>query len=184
MGIKTVRHPPYSPDLAPFDFWLFPKLRGCRFETIELMKEAVTEVIDMRTQVDFHWAFKKLLERYNECISAGGDYFKVNQSFMCVLSIKVPIWKKSGNLFNDPRIININFIFPSFMSDFSTYQFSYSNHFKKLKNDKKRNYPDFRYLRDLNEMLNWIIYSKQRNKYHRGLTLQDEPTWFIDFQVH
>ena len=27
MGIKTVPHPPYSPDLAPFDFWLFPKLR-------------------------------------------------------------------------------------------------------------------------------------------------------------
>ena len=27
-GIKTVRHPPCSPDLAPCDFWLFPKLRG------------------------------------------------------------------------------------------------------------------------------------------------------------
>ena len=33
MGIKTVPHPPYSPDLAPCDFWLFPKLRGCRYET-------------------------------------------------------------------------------------------------------------------------------------------------------
>ena len=29
-GHKTVRHPPYSPDLGPCDFWLFPKLRGCR----------------------------------------------------------------------------------------------------------------------------------------------------------
>ena len=28
MGIKTVRHPPHSPDLAPCDFWLFPKLIG------------------------------------------------------------------------------------------------------------------------------------------------------------
>ena len=46
MGIKTVVHPPYSPDLAPCDFWLFPKLRGCRYETIEEMKEAVTKVID------------------------------------------------------------------------------------------------------------------------------------------
>ena len=27
MGIKAVVHPPYSPDLAPSDFWLFPKLR-------------------------------------------------------------------------------------------------------------------------------------------------------------
>ena len=35
IGIKTVHHPPYSPDLAPCDFWLFPKLRSCRYETIE-----------------------------------------------------------------------------------------------------------------------------------------------------
>ena len=42
MGINTVLQPPYSPDLAPCDFWLFPKLkekrRGCRYETIEKMK--------------------------------------------------------------------------------------------------------------------------------------------------
>ena len=50
MGIKTFPHPPYSPDLAPCDFCLFPKLRGCRYETIEEMKEAVTKVIDMLTQ--------------------------------------------------------------------------------------------------------------------------------------
>ena len=48
MGIKTVPYPPYSPDLALYDFWLFPKLRGCRYETIEEMKEAVTKVIDTR----------------------------------------------------------------------------------------------------------------------------------------
>ena len=76
MGIKTVSQPPYSPDLAPCDFWLFPKLRGCRYETIEVMKEAVTKVIDTLTQEDFNGAFQKLLERYNICIAAGGDYFK------------------------------------------------------------------------------------------------------------
>ena len=106
MGIKTVPQPPYSPDLAPCDFWLFLKLRGCRYEIIEEMKEAVTKVIDTLTQEDFHGALPKLLERYNKCIAAGGDYFEGNfeGSFMCVLSIKVPIRKKSGNLFNDPRI--------------------------------------------------------------------------------
>ena len=57
MGINTVSHPPYSPDLAPCDFWLFPKLRGCRYETIEEMKEAVTKVIDTLTQDDFYGAF-------------------------------------------------------------------------------------------------------------------------------
>ena len=76
MGIKTILHPPDSPDLAPCDFWLFPKLRGCHYETIEEMKEAVTKVIDTLTQEDFHGAFEKLLEWYNKYIAAGGDYFE------------------------------------------------------------------------------------------------------------
>ena len=76
MGIKTVPHPPYSQDLALYDFWLFPKLRGCRYETIEDMKEAVTKVIDTLTQEDFNGTFQKFLEQYNKCILAGGDYFE------------------------------------------------------------------------------------------------------------
>ena len=78
MGIKTVPHPPYSPDLAPCDFCLFPKLRGCRYETIKEMKEAVTKVIDTLTQEDFHGVLQKLLERYNRCIALGGDYFEAD----------------------------------------------------------------------------------------------------------
>ena len=88
--------------------WLFPKLRGCHYEKIEEMKVAVTKVIDTLTQEDFHGAFQKLLERY-KCVAAGRDYFEGDKSFMCVLSIKVPIRKKSGNLFNDPRLC-INYV--------------------------------------------------------------------------
>ena len=69
------------------------------------MKEAVTKVIDTLIQEGFDGAFEKLLELY-KCITAGGDYFEVDLSFMSVLSIRVPIRKKSGNLFNDPRIYN------------------------------------------------------------------------------
>ena len=80
MGIKTVPHRPYSQDLAPCYFLLFPKLkeklRGCRYETIEEMKEAVMKVIDMLTQEDFHGTFQKMLEQYNKCIAAGEDYFE------------------------------------------------------------------------------------------------------------
>ena len=72
MGIKTLPRPPYSPDLAPCDFCLFPKLRGCRYVTIEEMKEAVTKIIDTLTQEDW----QKLLEQYNKCIAAGVDYFE------------------------------------------------------------------------------------------------------------
>ena len=63
MGTKTVLHPPYSPDFAAYDFWSFPKLTGCRYETIKEMKEDVTKVIDTLTQDDFHGALQKLLER-------------------------------------------------------------------------------------------------------------------------
>ena len=76
MGIKTVPHRPFSPDLAPCDFWLFPKLKGCRYETSEEMKEAVTKIIDTLTRENFHGAFQKLLERYKKCIAARGDYFE------------------------------------------------------------------------------------------------------------
>ena len=63
MGIKTVPQPPCSPDLVPYDFWLSRKLTGCRYETIKVVKEAVTKFIDTLTQEDFDGAFQKLLER-------------------------------------------------------------------------------------------------------------------------
>ena len=71
MGIKTVPQPPFSRDLVPYDFCLFPQLRGCRYETIEEMKEAVTKVIDTLTQE----AFQKLLKRY-KCMAVAEDYFE------------------------------------------------------------------------------------------------------------
>ena len=61
MGLKTIPHLAYSQDLAPCDFWLFPKPRGCRYETIEEMKEAVMKFIDTLKQEHFHGAFQKLL---------------------------------------------------------------------------------------------------------------------------
>ena len=69
-----------SPSLKsrPCSLWLllFPKLKGCHYETIEEMKEALMKVIDTLTQEDFHGAFQKLLEQYNKCIAAGGNYFE------------------------------------------------------------------------------------------------------------
>ena len=64
----------------------------------------MTKLIDTLTQEDFHDTFQKLLEQYNKCIAARGDYFEGDQSFIRVLSIKVIIPKKSGNLLKAPRI--------------------------------------------------------------------------------
>ena len=62
------------------------------------MKEAVTKVIDMLTQEDFHGAFQKLLERYNKCIVAGGDFFEGGLEFhVCTINksahTKKKVWK-------------------------------------------------------------------------------------------
>ena len=56
------------------------------------MKEAVRKVIDTLTREDFHGAFQKLLKRYKG-IAARRDYFEGYKSFMCELSIKVPLRK-------------------------------------------------------------------------------------------
>ena len=98
---------PIVQTLPPCDFCLFPKLRSCRYDAVEEMKEAVTKVIDTLTQEDFHGAFQKTLERYNKYIAAGGYYFEGDEIFMCVLSIKVPIRKKSGNLSYAPRTYSL-----------------------------------------------------------------------------
>ena len=100
MGINTIPQSSYSRDLAPSDFWLFPKLkeklRGCRYETIEEMKEAVMKVIDTLTQEDFHGAFQKLLERYSKCIAAGGDWLWKGLEFHVCTIIKSAHTKKKG----------------------------------------------------------------------------------------
>ena len=104
MGIKTVSHCPYSPDLALFlTFGHSLSSETVVYETTEEMKEAVKKDVDTLTQEYFDGAFQKLLERYNKCIAAGGAYFEGDLSFMCILSIKTPLRKMSGNLFNDPR---------------------------------------------------------------------------------
>ena len=62
-GHQDSSHPLYSPDLTSCDFWLFPKLRGCCYETIEEMKEAVTKLIETLKEENILGAFQKLLER-------------------------------------------------------------------------------------------------------------------------
>ena len=87
MGIKTVPHPPYSPDLAPCDFWLLPKLkenlRGNRYSTIEDMKEAVTRVLNTLTQEDFQGAFQKFWNGTTSAFMSEEDTLKGTRVF-CV----------------------------------------------------------------------------------------------------
>lgn len=79
-GFEPIRHPPYSPDLAPSDYFLFQelkkKLRGTRFSTLEDLKVSVSEHFDSKSQDYFSGGLFKLVERCHKCIQAGGEYFE------------------------------------------------------------------------------------------------------------
>ena len=105
MGIKTVHHPPYSPDLAPCDFCLFPKLRGCGYETIEEIKESVTKVIDTLTQEDFHWGLPEVVGMVQQVHCSRRRLLQRRLEFhVCTINRSGHTKKMSGNLFNDPPI--------------------------------------------------------------------------------
>jgi hypothetical protein len=78
--IGVIPHPPYSPDLAPCDFFLFPKLKlklkGCWFDTIEEIQAELQRVLDTLTEKDFQEPFKKWRRRWDRCLCAGGNYFE------------------------------------------------------------------------------------------------------------
>ena len=93
MGIKTVPQPPYSPDLAPCDPWLFPKLRGCSYETIEEMEEAVTKVIDTLTEGDFHEASRSCLNSKTIALQPGEIILKGTRVSCVYYHLKCPYEK-------------------------------------------------------------------------------------------
>jgi len=67
-NIMVCPHPPYSPDLALCNFWLFPKvkmtMKGKRFESIHDIETAMTAQLKTLTKEDFQNCFKKWQERW------------------------------------------------------------------------------------------------------------------------
>ena len=77
---NIVPQPPYSPDLALCDFWLFSKLkrplRGHRFESIEAIKGESLKALRSIPESDFAACFEEWKIRWHKCIASGGDYFE------------------------------------------------------------------------------------------------------------
>jgi hypothetical protein len=75
----VVPQPPYSPDLAPTDFILFPKfkssLKGRRFQAVEIEENSLR---DLRAipQNTFQEAFQDWKKRWEQCIKSEGEYFE------------------------------------------------------------------------------------------------------------
>jgi transposase len=71
-NMTVVPHPPYSPDLAPCDFFLFPKmnikLKGRRFDTVEEIQAESQKVLNTLTQKDFQDSFRSWQKRWDRCV--------------------------------------------------------------------------------------------------------------------
>ncbi|GFT93364.1 uncharacterized protein TNCV_337331 [Trichonephila clavipes] len=79
-GIVTIPQHPYSPDFAPADFFLFPKvkraLKGCHHGTLDDVKRACTHAEKDVSVGDFQGACEALKRRLQKCVHAQGAYFE------------------------------------------------------------------------------------------------------------
>jgi hypothetical protein len=79
-SIMKLDHPPYSPDLAPCDFWLFPKLetalKGHRFSDTADIQGHATTILHSIPDEEFQKCFEQWKHRLTKCICAQGDYFE------------------------------------------------------------------------------------------------------------
>lgn len=77
-GITVMEHPPYSPDLAPCDFWLFPKiksdLRGTEYESEDQLKQAALASLSAIPKEQFPECYESWINRMKRCVEAEGHY--------------------------------------------------------------------------------------------------------------
>jgi hypothetical protein len=78
--ITQVCQSPYILDLAPCDFWLFPKLKsllkGRKFQTSNEIKENATRQLMAILKKDSADCFDKRKEHWDKCVRSQGEYFK------------------------------------------------------------------------------------------------------------
>ena len=76
--MTVLEHPPYYPDLAPTDFYLFPQLKsalkgwGC-CDTTDIKN--ATEKLKRLSQNGFQECFQHLCSQWQKCVIEQGDYF-------------------------------------------------------------------------------------------------------------
>ncbi len=79
-GIPVVRQAPYSPDMAPSDFWLFPKikqqLKGFRFQSRDDIMQNATDQLKVLSPDEFETCFEQWKHRWVKCVNAQGAYFE------------------------------------------------------------------------------------------------------------
>jgi len=81
--IALLEHPAYSPDLAPSDFFLFPKiketLKGRHFDNSDDIRSNTMAALKVIPQNQFQNCFEGWTKRWRQCIASQGEYFEGNQ---------------------------------------------------------------------------------------------------------
>ena len=77
---KVLNHPPYSPDLSPCDFFLFPRLKkmlsGNKYMSRSSLGSAIYQCLKQTPKEDYLSAFRDWLKRLQKCVSVKGGYFE------------------------------------------------------------------------------------------------------------
>ena len=74
--MPTLEQPPYSPDLAPCDFFLFPKLKGTRFPDVGAIKRAGTTELLRIPEEAFRGCIEAWKKRMDKSVRLEGNYFE------------------------------------------------------------------------------------------------------------
>ena len=81
-GTAQLQRPPFSPDLAPFDFFLFPRLKkvlkGHRCEAMEDIKQNLKKTLLDIPKEEFTKCFEQWQKRWAKCVAAEGNYVEDN----------------------------------------------------------------------------------------------------------
>ena len=71
-------HPPYSPDLAPSDYQLFPNMKTWlatqRFYDDADLQAGVNELLKSQAATFYDDGINKIMHRYDKCLTLNGDY--------------------------------------------------------------------------------------------------------------
>jgi hypothetical protein len=79
-NITVLQHPPYSPDVAPCDFYIFIKiksvLKGTHFVLVENVKAKTMEILNSLTEYDLQNCLQHWQHCMQLCVNSEGNYFE------------------------------------------------------------------------------------------------------------
>ena len=105
-SMSLVRQAPYSPDLAPCDFWLFPKLKtilkGKRLQSREDIMKKLTEELGSIQEEEFKKCFEKWQKCWKKCVYRHWKYFEGDSIKLAKFVVLCALYKKVGYFLNRP----------------------------------------------------------------------------------